>query len=158
MPEPTRTSSWKKSFGEVKSFMLKAVNDLMSFNDFYDTAREAGISYQRQRMLRDWDSVRGLYAHEEHIHTLNPELAIGEYDVSKEFYTKNYNYLAGVEYKYFDVMTQTWETGMRMIDMDALQTPNEILTRAIDVFGADSPYRDPSATDFKLRYVIGRSA
>jgi hypothetical protein len=157
MPEPIRTSSWQQSFGTIKSFMQKAIGQSMSFNDFQLLAQVEGLSYNRQRMNTDWRSVQGLYKFESQLHALNPNEAIPGRLVSDEFHTVNYNYLAAIQYTYTDPLTGEDVQGFRFIDSSELQTPNEYLQRAFDIYGADSPYRDPSARDFKLRYVIGRA-
>lgn len=157
MPEPQRTSAWQTSFGTVKSFMAKAVSDLMSFNDFYSLAKDEGLSYRRERMLTDWRSTQGLFKFETALHALDPNQAVPGRLVSDEFHSVNYNYLAAVQYVYTDPLTGEDVQGMRFIDSQELQSPNEYLQRAFDVYGANSRYRDPSARDFKLRYVIGRA-
>lgn len=156
MPEPTRTGTWAKSFGTVKSFMLKAINDGMSFGGFYGLSQETGLSYRKTNMLRDWDSMLGVYAKERYIHTRDPNEKLTEYCVTREFYSKNYAYIAGVSYKHIDPLTGETVDAFYAVTMDELQSPNAILEKAFAAFGAEGPYRTPSAFDFKLRYVCGR--
>jgi hypothetical protein len=156
MPEPTRTSSWQSAFGSVKAFMLKAVNSAMSFNEFYDTTKETGISYRRTNMLTDWRNVQGLYKFEQSIGQLNPDSIIPSRYMTDEAHSVNYNVLAGVEYKYTDALTGETITGMRMVDSDELSTTNDYLSRAQELFREGAPYADPSARDFKLRFVVGK--
>jgi hypothetical protein len=156
MPEPTRTSAWRDAFGAVKSFMLKAINSEMSFNDFYSVAQDTGISYRRERMLTDWRSVQGLYKFESSITALDPNAIIPSRFVTDEMHSVNYNYLAGVEYKYTDAVTGETITGMRMVDSDELLSKADYLNTAIDLFGEGKPYADPSAREFKLRFVMSR--
>lgn len=156
MPEPSRSSSWQSSFGAAKSFMSKAVNDGMTFNSFYDTMKDAGMSYRRTNMLTDWRSTQNLYKFESILGALDPDKPISARYVSDESHSVHYNYLAGVEYKWTDAVTGKTETGMWMVDSDELSSMNDYVGRAAELFKEGAPYADPTARDFKLRFVVGR--
>lgn len=153
MPEPIRTSAWKDAFGSTKAFILKAVNQGMSFNDFYDTAKETGISYRRERMLTDWRNVQGLYKFEASISKLDLDKVISSRFVTDESHSVNYNYLAGVEYKYTDAITGEDVIAMRMVDSNELSAKSDYISRAAELYKEGAAYADPSARDFKVRFV-----
>lgn len=157
MPEPVRTPSWLRQFNASKSFMLKAINDEVTFNDFYDLMKSAGLSYRRTNMLTDFRNVQGLYKFEDLLDKLDPFKVIAQQYVTNEGHSVNYNYLAGVEYKYTDPFTGETITGIRMVDSETLSTKADYIERAESMFKEGAPYADPSARDFKLRFVLTRS-
>lgn len=156
MPEPTRTSSWQSSFGSVRAFMLKAVNTGLSFNEFYRTAQDTGISYNRQRMNTDFRSLQGIYKYENLIAALPAETIIPQKYVTDESHTVNYNYAAFVDYTYTDAITGEDVHGTFIATSEKLFSHEEYTRQAMDRMQPGGPYQDATARDFKFRYVAGR--
>ena len=56
--------------GILRPVMYQAIKQGASFNSFYRSARDKGISYRRSAMLADWADVRAELASASHTQTL----------------------------------------------------------------------------------------
>jgi hypothetical protein len=156
MPEPKRTPAWQRAFGAARDWMMSAIERGISFNEFQEMAQEQGFSYQRARMVEDWRSIQGLWKWEWHLDRLRDDVVIPNRYITDEFYARNYNSLAAVQYDYYDRVEQAWKTGFRMIDSEELLTKGEYLERARELYAPGGRYEDPTATGFRIRYIAGR--
>ena len=87
--------------GILRSLMYKALDAAYSFNAFYRSASEKGISYRRSDMLADWRSIQSELANRAALRSLSagdiPEhTAVG---ASPFKYTEPFIYKARVEYQ-----------------------------------------------------------
>jgi hypothetical protein len=156
MSEPIRTDVWSRQFYTVRAFMEKAVDEAMSFNEFYNLASDEGFSYRRERMLTDWRNVQGFYKFEEQLNNLDSSHTIPDRYVTDDTHSVNYEYLAAVEYKFIDPLTGETIKGTRMVSSDSLLSTGEYVDRASELFNEGGMYEDPSAHDFHVRFVMGR--
>lgn len=87
--------------GILRSLMYKALDAAYSFNSFYRSAREKGISYRRSDMLSDWSSIRSELSNRASLRSLS-EGDIPEHTTvgaSPFKYTQPFVYKARVEYQ-----------------------------------------------------------
>ena len=87
--------------GILRSLMYKALDAAYSFNAFYRSAQEKGISYRRSDMLADWKSIQSELTNRAALRSLSagdiPEhTAVG---ASPFKYTQPFIYKARVEYQ-----------------------------------------------------------
>lgn len=87
--------------GILRSLMYKALDAAYSFNAFYRSASEKGISYRRSDMLADWRSIQSELSNRAALRSLSagdiPEhTRVG---ASPFKYTEPFIYKARVEYK-----------------------------------------------------------
>lgn len=87
--------------GILRSLMYKALDAAYSFNAFYRSAQEKGISYRRSDMLADWRSIQSELTNRAALRSLSagdiPEhTAVGTTPFK---YTEPFIYKARVEYQ-----------------------------------------------------------
>lgn len=87
--------------GILRSLMYRALDAAYSFNAFYRSAQEKGISYRRSDMLADWKSIQSELSNRAALRSLSagdiPEhTRVG---VSPFKYTEPFIYKARVEYQ-----------------------------------------------------------
>ena len=152
-----RTSGWQQAFGFIEPYARQAVAGGLSFRSFYETMKDAGFSYRRSRMLTDWRQVGDLYIHEAEITALPSESVVPERYATVSDKKQRANYLALVEYEYYDPITDKMVTSHRMIGSQSLMKKGTYEHTAATAFSPGRPYADPSATNFNLRVVLRKS-
>lgn len=87
--------------GILRSLMYKALDTAYSFNAFYRSAVEKGLSYRRSEMLADWRSIASELTNRAALRSLRegdiPEHTV--VGVSPFRYTEPFIYKARVEYQ-----------------------------------------------------------
>lgn len=153
IPRFERTASWESSYSAARPFMMRASDEGMSFNTFYDISKESGISYRRERMLEDWRSIQGLYVKEALINALTPTKAIPDAFTQLGPEGQTMAYRGIIQYKYDDPTTGETLTGVRVIGSDKPLSRARFEEIASRAFEENRPYADPSAREFSLRAV-----
>lgn len=154
---PTRTPDWKAAFGRIEFFMRQAVEQRMSFNEFYRLAQEQGLSYRRERMLADWRDVQGLYRFELPLQRLRPETVIPTHMISRVNPNQRANYLVGVKYERWDPVTARMVTEVRVIMAETLEEKYKYEEAARSLYAEGAEYQDPTATNFRVSWVTAKS-
>jgi hypothetical protein len=152
-PRFERTAPWEEAYSAARPFMLRAADEGMSFNAFYDVARDSGISYRRARMLEDWRTVLGVYRNETLIRNMSADRVIPENYTMAGPAGQTAPYRAVIQYTYTDPTTGEELTGTRVIGSDRLRTRSELESIASHAFEPGRPYADPTAGDFRLRAI-----
>jgi hypothetical protein len=156
MPQPERTRTWEKEFGTAKPFYLAAIDQGYTFSQIYGDLYDAGMSYRESRMRADWRSLQNVYAHESQLQNLRPETQIPDSYVTSELYARNYNYVVGFDYDYIDPVTGQQKTGWVGVTSSTLGTVGEYTQAAWELIGEGGRYHNPTATNLRIRYVIGK--
>lgn len=152
MPGIERTDSWQTQFSSARPYYLRAVEAGVTFNEFYDTMRDAGLGYRRTNMLADWRDVSGLWFGETQIQRLGENTPIPERLTSAPWSQQAADYNAYVQYEWQDPDGK-WHTSMRVIQSDTLLSKGEYEGIARSLYAPDGDYADASARYFHLRGV-----
>lgn len=87
--------------GILRPLMYRAIQQGASFNAFYNSARNKGISYRRSDMLADWSDVRSEVGQSRSLRGLSRGDIPEAIDVGAVKFTRpgNYYYRVRVDYK-----------------------------------------------------------
>jgi hypothetical protein len=149
----TRTESWSSSFAQAEPFIRSAIDKGMSFNAFYDIAKETAISYRRTNMLEDWRQVSGVYLNEWSLNQMSGDAQVRLNQTTEGRAGQRSAFLAGVEYSFLDTETGEMVKNVRMIASSELLTKSEYLAAATEWLEPGGAYYDPSITGVTLRFV-----
>lgn len=70
---PSLMEGWSEARRIAQPFVTSAATTTDVFARWYETARDAGISYRRTDMLEDWRRERGLVLHQAQLERLGPD-------------------------------------------------------------------------------------
>lgn len=151
-----RDETWDRNFNRSEFYIRQAVNEGLSFGDWYETAKETGLSYRYTNMRADWRDVQSLYRWESSLQGLDPDAEVPDLYTIEGRAGQRYNYLAGVEYSYWDHVENKWAKSVRMVTSEGLSTTDDYVGQAEDLFAAGGTYDDPTAHGFTLRFINRR--
>jgi len=155
MPGIQRAPAWQAQYGASRPLIYRAYEAGMTFNQFFESMQNAGLSYRRANMLVDWRQATGLWFGEANIQAADPTKPISERYTSAPWTEQKAAFNAYVQYEW-QSPDGKWHVSMRVIQSDTLLSRNEYEQKARELYAPDSAYADSSARSFHLRAVTRR--